>query len=366
MKISEIISVLEKKAPLAYQESYDNAGLIIGNQLMDCSGILCTLDITAELIQEAIQTKCNLIVAHHPIIFKGLTKINGKNYVEQIVILAIKNDIAIYAIHTNLDNISDGVNSTIAKQLGLVNTKILAPKANGLVKLVSFVPIEFAENVREALFAAGAGNIGEYSETSFSMNGVGSFKGSERANPVIGKKGIKALVKEERVEVILPSFLQSVVLNALKKAHPYEEVAYDFYPLNNENQLVGSGMIGELSQAITPTEFLQLLKLTFGLSVVKHTNFIHQKVKKIAFCGGSGSFLIQHAKSANADFFVSSDIKYHEFFEADNKLVIADIGHWESEQFTIDLVFAELTAKFPNFAVLKTAIITNPVSYFLG
>ncbi len=366
MKISQIISVLEKKAPLAYQESYDNAGLIVGNKNMDCSGILCTLDVTSEIIQEAIQQNCNLIVAHHPIIFKGLSKINGVNEVERIVIDAIKNDIAIYAIHTNLDNVSGGVNSTIAEQLGLVNTRILAPKKNGLVKLVSFVPLDFAEKVKNALFEAGAGNIGEYSETSFSSEGIGSFKGSPNANPVIGQKGIRELVKEIRIEVILPTYLQSSVLFALKEAHPYEEVAYDFFPLNNENQLVGSGMIGDLPSAIASTEFLELLKAKFNLSVIKHSPIIAKKVQKIAFCGGSGSFLIPLAKAAKADFFVSADIKYHDFFEADKQMVIADIGHWESEQYTVDLVFAELTTKFPNFAVLKTANITNPVRYFLG
>ncbi len=366
MKISQIISVLEKKAPLAYQESYDNAGLIVGNKNMDCSGILCTLDVTSEIIREAIQQNCNLIIAHHPIIFKGLSKINGANEVERIVIDAIKNDIAIYAIHTNLDNVSDGVNSTIAQQLGLINTRILAPKRNGLVKLVSFVPLDFAEKVKNALFEAGAGNIGEYSETSFSSEGIGSFKGSPNANPVIGKKGIRELVKEIRIEVILPTYLQPSVLFALKEAHPYEEVAYDFFPLNNENQLVGSGMMGELPTAIASAEFLELLKAKFNLSVIKHSPIIKEKVQKIAFCGGSGSFLIPLAKAAKADFFVSADIKYHDFFDADNQMVIADIGHWESEQYTVDLVFAELTTKFPNFAVLKTANITNPVRYFLG
>jgi dinuclear metal center YbgI/SA1388 family protein len=366
MTIKEIISVLEQMAPLAYQESYDNAGLITGNEQMDCTGILCTLDITEAILQESIEKKCNLIIAHHPIVFKGLTKINGKNYVERIVIQAIKNDIAIYAIHTNLDNVSTGVNAAIAQQLGIINTQILAPKKNGLLKLVSFVPIESAEMVKEALFKAGAGNIGEYSETSFSSVGIGSFKPSEKANPRIGQRGIKELVKEERIEVILPDFLQSSVLFALKNAHPYEEVAYDFYPLSNENQLVGSGMMGYLQAPISSNDFLKLLKTKFGLSVIKHSPIIQEKVQKIAFCGGSGSFLIPQAKAAKADFFVSADIKYHDFFEADNTLVIADIGHWESEQFTVDLVFAELTTKFPNFAVLKTANYTNPVSYFLG
>jgi len=366
MKINQIITALESTAPLAYQEDYDNSGLLTGSTEMDCNGILCTLDATEEVIKEAIQKGCNLVVAHHPILFKGITKINGKNYVEKALILAIKNDIAIYAIHTNLDNILGGVNQAIAQKLGLVNTKILLPTLKKLVKLVTFTPKEYTNSILEALFEAGAGNIGNYTEASFCTEGEGTFKGSENSNPTIGERGRLKTLKEQRIEVILPYYLQEKVVAALKKAHQYEEVAYDLIPLNNENQSVGSGMIGELNTEMSENDFLNLIKATFNLKVVKHTQLLNKKIKKIAICGGAGSFLIPTAKAAKADFFVSSDIKYHEFFDAENQIVIADIGHWESEQYTTDLVFALLTTKFPNFAVLKSATYTNPVCYFLG
>ncbi len=366
MKINKVISALESFAPLAYQEDYDNSGLLIGSTEIDCTGILCTLDTTKDVIQEAIQKGCNLVVAHHPILFKGITKITGKNYVEQALIHAIKNDIAVYAIHTNLDNIYGGVNSAIAEKLSLINTKILLPTSKNLIKLVTFAPKEYVDRILEALFEAGAGNIGKYSETSFSSEGEGTFKGGVNATPTIGEKGVRTIIDEQRIEVILPSFLQEKVITALKKAHHYEEVAYDLIPLNNQNELVGSGIVGELTTEMHEIDFLTLIKAAFSLKVIKHTPLLNKKVKKIAICGGAGSFLIPNAKAAKVDFFISSDIKYHAFFEAENQLVIADIGHWESEQYTIDLVFALLTTKFPNFAVLKTAINTNPVRYFLG
>jgi len=366
MKINQIISVLESIAPISYQEAYDNSGLLTGSNETDCSGVLCTLDATEEVIKEAITKGCNLVVAHHPILFKGITKINGKNYVERALILAIKNDIAIYAMHTNLDNIFEGVNNTIAQKLGLINTKILMPTSKNLVKLVTFAPKKYSNNILEALFEAGAGNIGNYSEASYSVEGEGTFKGSEKSNPTIGEKGRRTTINEKRIEVILPYYLQEKVVSALKKAHQYEEVAYDLIPLNNENQLVGGGMIGDLKEEMNEINFLEQVKAAFGLKVIKHTTLLNKKINKVAICGGAGSFLIPFAKAAKADIFISSDFKYHEFFDAENQLVIADIGHWESEQYTTDLVFAILTTKFPNFAVLKTAINTNPVCYFLG
>lgn len=366
MKIINIIQELEQLAPLAFQESYDNAGLITGSADWDCSGVLCALDATLEVLQEAKNKQCNLVVAHHPILFKGLNKINGKNYVEQAIIYAIKHDIAIYAIHTNLDNVSHGVNLTIAQKLALTQTRILEPKRNQLLKLITFVPGSHAQTVQQALFNAGAGEIGEYSECSFSIVGTGTFKGSEQSNPTIGRKGIRETIPETRIEVILPIYLQKQVYAALIKAHPYETVAYDFIPIINEQEQVGSGIIGELANEMSEIAFLNLLKEQFNLSVIKHTPLLGKNIRKIAVCGGAGSFLISRALQAGADFFISADIKYHEFFDAENRMVIADIGHWESEQFTTELLFSYLTTKFPNFAVLKTAIHTNPVRYFLG
>ena len=366
MQIIDIIRTLEALAHPSLQESYDNAGLLTGSPGWECKGILCTLDATEAVIMEAKSRGCNLVVAHHPIIFGGLKKINGKNYVEKTVIAAIKNDIAIYAIHTNLDNVIHGVNDKIADRLGLINRQILAPKAGLLLKLYTFVPIAQATQVREALHKAGAGHIGEYSEVSFNGEGTGMFKGSENTTPFVGEPGKIHEEKEVKIEVILPAYLQSTVLKALIDAHPYEEVAYDFVSLTNENQSVGTGLLGQLPEALDETGFLHMLKTSFGLEIVRHTPFLGKKLQKIAICGGSGSFLTGKAIAVGADAYVTADIKYHEFFDANDRILLADIGHWESEQFTTELLIEILQAKFPTFAVLKSGIKTNPVNYFLG
>jgi dinuclear metal center YbgI/SA1388 family protein len=365
MKIQEIITSLESVAPPSLQESYDNAGLLTGNSNWECTGIITCLDATEAVVQEAVSKKCNCIVAHHPIIFGGLRKITGKNYVEQAIITAIKNDIAIYAIHTNLDNVLHGVNAAIAGKLGLINRKILQPKNATLKKLFTFVPIEFAENVRSAIFNAGGGHISNYSECSFNMAGQGTFKPGEGSNPFTGKKGIRHTEDEIKMEMIYPAWLEQSIVKAMADAHPYEEVAYDIIPLDNQNQLAGSGLVGELPEALNETGFLAMLKTTFELSVIRHTPLLGKPVKKIALCGGAGSFLIGAAAATGADFYITGDIKYHEFFDANSRLVVADIGHYESEQFTIDLLFDILSQKFPTFAVLKTGVKTNPVHYFL-
>ena len=364
MKIQEITSFLESVAPPSLQESYDNAGLLTGNSTWDCTGIITTLDATEAVVLEAIEKKCNLIVAHHPIIFGGLRKITGKNYVEQTIITAIKNDIAIYAIHTNLDNVLHGVNAAIADKLGLINRKILQPKNDMLKKLFTFVPIEFAENVRSAIFNAGGGHISKYSECSFNTAGQGTFKPGEGTNPFTGKRGIRHTEDEIKMEMIFPSWQQQTILKALFAAHPYEEVAFDIIALDNQDRQVGSGLVGELPKPLSETEFLKLLKEKFNLSVIRHTLLLDKQVKKIALCGGAGSFLVGAAVASGADFFITGDIKYHEFFDANQRLVVADIGHFESEQFTIDLLFDILSQKFPTFAVLKTGVNTNPVQYF--
>ena len=363
--IATIISVLESFAPPAYQESYDNSGLIIGNALQECSGILCTLDATEEVIQEAKERGCNLIVAHHPIVFSGLKKITGKNYVERAVIAAIKNDIAIYAVHTNADNVVAGVNDVIADKLGLIEKKILVPKKNLLAKLITFVPVAHLSKVRKALFNAGTGNFGNYSEVSFSSEGLGTYTANEKANPFLGEIGQNHEEAERRIEVIFPIHSQRKVINTLKEAHPYEEVAYDIIPLANEYDEVGSGLIGTLPNPITELEFLEKIKQAFGLQVIKHTQLLGKPIHKVALCGGAGSFLTKDAIAAGADIYITADVKYHEFFDADKRIIIADIGHWESEQFTADLLIDILHVKFPTFAVLKSKVNTNSVRYFL-
>ncbi|MBC7536532.1 MAG: Nif3-like dinuclear metal center hexameric protein [Ferruginibacter sp.] len=364
MTIATIIGSLEKIAPSFLQEEYDNAGLITGDKHWECTGMLISLDTIESVVNEAIEKKCNLIIAHHPIVFKGLKKINGKNYVEKTVISAIKNDIAIYAIHTNLDNVINGVNGKIADKIGLINRSILIPKQNLLQKLAVFVPVNFKDKILTAVFAAGAGNIGQYSECSFGTEGTGTYKAGEHARPFAGKVGERHQEAEVKVEVIFPLWLQQQVVKAMIETHPYEEVAYDVYDLSNKHDQTGSGLVGYLEKPVSETEFLKLMKKEFKLSVIRHTSFTGREVTKVALCGGAGSFLISAAKSAGADVYVTSDVKYHEFFDAEGQLLLADIGHYESEQFTTDLLFDILREKFPNFAVLKTGVSTNPVKYF--
>jgi dinuclear metal center YbgI/SA1388 family protein len=364
MKILDVIRLLEQTAPPTLQEGYDNAGLLTGSPVWDCTGVLCTLDATEAVVLEAKQKNCNLVVAHHPIIFSGLKKITGRDYVERTVIAAIKGDVAIYAIHTNLDNFITGVNNRMADKLGLVNRTILAPKTGQLVKLYTFVPLEHAEKVRSAIFAAGGGTIGNYDECSFNTEGTGTFKGNDETNPFVGEKGKRTVENEIRIETVLPVYRQKEVVSALLSSHPYEEVAYDIVTLANKHPKIGSGMVGYLPEPIPELQFLQKVKDAFGLKIIRHTPLLGKPVAKVALCGGSGSFLTGSAIACGADVYITADVKYHEFFDADDRLMLADIGHWESEQFTIDLLFDILTANFPTFAVLKTETDTNPVGYF--
>lgn len=366
MILSELTNYLETIAPLTYQESYDNSGLIVGDKNMSVTKILISLDCTVDVVDEAIEIGANVIVSHHPIVFSGLKKFNGKNYVERVVIKAIKNDIALYAIHTNLDNVSHGVNLKITERLGLINAKILEPKKSLLSKLVTFVPNEHAANVRDQLFAAGAGHIGNYSECSFNAEGYGTFKGNDNSNAFVGEKNITHKEPETRIEVMFPSRLESNILIALKDAHPYEEVAYDVISINNEHQEVGSGMIAEFKEAISELEFLNILTKSLNSPVVRHTALQNKMIKKVAVCGGSGSFLLNSAMKNNADAFVTADYKYHQFFDAEGKILICDVGHYESEQFTMELLLEKIQKKFPTFAVCLTKCNTNAVHYFKG
>ena len=364
MQIRDIIQQLELWAPAVLQESYDNSGLLTGSAVDECKGILICLDATEKVVEEAIQRNCNLVIAHHPIIFSGLKKITGRNYVERTIIKAIKNDIAIYAIHTNLDNIISGVNAAMAAKLGLVNVSVLSPKPSLLKKLYTFVPEVHAEAVRSALFLAGGGHIGQYYECSFNSAGTGSFKAGDGTDPFVGKQGERHYEAEIKVEVIFPVWLEQSLIRALKQAHPFEEVAFDIISLSNDFQNVGAGLTGSLPEPVSEKEFLDLLKKEFQLEVIRHTPLLQKPIRKVALCGGAGSFLTKTAVAAGADVFITGDVKYHEFFDAEGKLVLADIGHWESEQFTIDLLSDFLTQKFPTFAVLKSTVKTNPVEYY--
>lgn len=364
MKVKDITEYLETIAPRAYQESYDNSGLLTGEPSQEVTGVLLTLDCIEEVVDEAITKGCNLIIAHHPIIFKGLRKITGSNYVERTIIKAIRNNIAIYGIHTNLDNVHHGVNKKIAEKIGLKNLKILAPKHDTLTKLVTFIPKDHTQKVLQALYDAGAGQIGDYKNCSFQTEGTGTFMPVGDAHPHTGTLNRQEQVQEDRAEVIFATHLESRVLSALKSSHPYEEVAHYLTRLSNVNQEAGSGMIGDLEEPEEPIGFLKRLKNSMNLTAIRHTRLLDQKVRRVAVCGGSGSFLLPFAIRAGADFFVTADFKYHEFFDADGKITVSDIGHYESEIFTKELLGEILNKKFPTFAVNFSTTDTNPVRYF--
>lgn len=364
MKIYELVHILEELAPLAYTEDFDNTGLLVGDKNQTISGILVTLDTLESVVDEAITMKCNLIVSFHPIVFSGLKKITGKNYVERVLLKAIKNDIAIFSIHTALDNAWNGVNAMICEKLGLKNREILIPKSNYIQKLSTYVPISNAEHVREALFKAGAGNIGNYSNCSFIVEGTGSYMGNEESNPTLGKKGELHVEKEIQIGVTFQKHQQNAILKALFKTHPYEEVAYEVVSLENKHQKIGMGMIGELENPQDDVLFLKFLKKTMQTDCIRHSKLLNKPISKVAVLGGSGSFAIEAAKAAGADIFISADFKYHDFFKAENQLILADIGHYESEQFTKELLVSFLNKKISNFAVVLSQINTNPIIYY--
>jgi len=363
MQISNIISFLDGWANPSLAEDYDNVGLLVGRKERDVSRILVSLDTTEEVVEEAKKSGCELIVSHHPILFKGLKRLNGQNYVARTIENALINQIGIFGLHTNLDSIQTGVNAKMASRLALEDIRILKPTEGKLVQLYFYVPFEYKEKVVEAVHKAGAGEIGNYNQCSFSTEGKGRFLPNHKANPSIGKNGILEELSECKIEVILPKFLKNKVLTALIESHPYEEVSYGFVELDNEWQEVGSGMVGNLANPIPKQEFMDLVKRQFNLTTFRYTQSSKEMVEKVALCGGSGFFLLNNAKQANADVFITSDIKYHEFFDAEGKITLMDIGHYESEQFTSELIMEKLSNEFPNIAVLLSKTKTNPVFY---
>ncbi len=364
MIVQDVINHLEDLAPLAYAEDFDNVGLLVGDKTQKVTGILVTLDTLETVVDEAIQENCNLIVSFHPIIFKGLKKLTGKNYVERVVMKAIKHDIAIFSIHTALDNALQGVNDMICNQLGLINKRILIPRSETIKKLTTYVPKKEAEQLRTALFKAGAGHIGNYSDCSFNVEGYGTYKGNENSNPTLGTKGETHTENETKITVTYAKHLETQILSTLFKSHSYEEVAYEVTTIENKNQNIGMGMIGEFEKSMDEASFLNHLKTKMNTGCIRHTTFLNKKIKKVAVLGGSGSFAINAAKANGADAFVTADLKYHDFFTAENNILLADIGHYESEQFTKNLLVAYLTKKITNFAIILSKTNTNPVKYF--
>jgi dinuclear metal center YbgI/SA1388 family protein len=363
MKVGDIVSILEGFAPLALQEDYDNSGLIVGSKDSEVDKILLSIDVTPEVVREAISKGANLIIAHHPIVFRGLKRFNGSNYVERVVLDAIKNDIAIYASHTNIDSVEGGVSYRIAQRLGLEDVKILRPINDNLVKLVTFVPNDFAQKVRDAIFSAGAGVIGNYDSCSYNVNGFGSFRANETTNPFVGQKGEIHFEPEVRVETIVPRHLLKNCISALLNSHPYEEVAYDVYPIELPYPKAGLGAVGVLPKPVEFDKFLLQVKQKFNAKCVRFTNPVSDSVSKVAICGGSGIELLRDAIASGAQVFITADVKYHQFFDAENRISIVDIGHFESEQFTVDIFYDLLTKKLSNFAILKSEVNTNPINY---
>ena len=363
MLLRDLMAYLEKVVPLRLQESYDNSGLIVGNPEQKISSALICLDVTKEILSEAKKMKCNLIISHHPVLFKPLNRLTGASETEQIIIEAIKNSISIYALHTNLDKIGKGVSFSMCKKLNLNDCKILYPEKSGLKKLVAFIPADHAEKVRYAIFNAGAGHIGNYDMCSFNVTGKGSFRALDGTNPYVGKQNEIHFEDEVRLETILPDYIVPQVIREMIKAHPYEEVAYDIYPLENANNNVGLGMVGALKASVDELVFLKKVKKVFNGQCIRYTQLLNKKIKTVAVCGGSGSSLISSAIRNKADIFITADIKYHQFFDAGGKIVLADIGHYESEQYAKEIICDIIKKKFPNFALHLSEINTNPINY---
>ena len=359
--VAEVIAYLESIAPPCYQESYDNSGLQVGDVNKVVSKGLVCLDLTPAVMKEAVEMGANLIITHHPLIFNPLHRITGTNPCEQLVIEAIKRDIAVYSMHTNLDNINVGVNAAFAKKLQLKNLQILRKGSKNLLKLITFVPIQQADTVRNSLFNAGAGHIGNYQKCSYNSSGTGTFEGNDNANPFVGNKNELHYENEVRLEVILPIHLKNKVITALKTAHPYEEPAYDLILLENASENIGAGMVGELEKEMSECDFLQFLKKQMQLSCVKHSQIGQKTIKKVALCGGSGSFLIPDAIGQKADVFISSEMKHNHFIDFGNTILLADIGHFESEIATKNLIYGFLIKKFSIFA--NSEIEHNPIAY---
>lgn len=364
MRLTDILPILEEMAPLSYAENFDNVGLLVGTKHQDISGILVTHDALEEVVEEAVSKKCNLIVCFHPIIFSGLKKIIGATYVERAILKAIQNNIAIYAVHTALDNHPEGVNKIFCNTLGLTNTKILIPKKDYIYKLITYAPLENANNVRNALFNAGAGAIGNYENCSFNTTGIGTYMGNAQSNPVIGNQFEFVESDEIKIEVTFEKHLEGKILKTLLQNHVYEEVAYEIYKLDNKHQNIGLGMIGELTTPLSENDFLTLVKEKMKCGGIRHSSFLNKPIKKVAVLGGNGSFAIQNAIHWGADAFLTADLKYHQFYEAENQLLLADIGHFESERFTKNYIVEYLKEKITNFAIILSEVNTNPVKYF--
>jgi dinuclear metal center YbgI/SA1388 family protein len=364
MKLKDLCFYLDSAVPLSFQEGYDNSGLQIGLPEREISSAMITLDVTEEVIDEATSHKCNVIISHHPLIFTGIKRLTDKTFTERILYKAVKHDIAIYSAHTNLDLFRNGVSRKMAEKLGLGEIKVLSPLEKKLLKLVTYIPESHLEKVKGALFESGAGVIGNYDQCGFSTSGTGSYRGNENTKPFIGEKGKIHFEKEIRFETVLFSHLKEKVIQVLLEVHPYEEVAYDLYALENKNVEIGSGCVGEFSDPMSENDFLKLVSSVFDAKGIRYSKLTGKPVRKVALCGGSGASLVNLAIVSRADAFITADIKYHSFFEADNKILLVDTGHFESEKFSTEILYNLIIKKFPKFAVRFSETNTNPINYF--
>ena len=363
MKLKELVSFLDTAIPVSFQESYDNSGLQLGDPETDISRALLTLEINARVMDEAIRENCDVIISHHPLIFDGLKKITGRTTTEKLVRTALQKGIAVYSAHTNLDAVQGGVSWRLAGKLQLSGIRVLSPLSHRVMKLVTFVPTDHSTAVRDAVFSAGAGVIGKYDNCSFSLEGKGSFRAGEGSNPFRGETGSVHSEDEVRFETIFYSHLKDKVLRALMDSHPYEEVAYDLYLLENENIDAGLGCVGNLSQELEENKFLGFVAETLEAQGLRYSELTGRKIKKVALCGGSGAFLLKEAISSGADAFITADIKYHTFQEAAGRILLVDAGHYESEKFSAEILYDLIIKKFPTFALRFSEINTNPINY---
>ncbi|WP_371370673.1 Nif3-like dinuclear metal center hexameric protein [Sporomusa aerivorans] len=334
VKCRDIIAEVEQLAPKHFAESWDNVGLLIGRPDQDIHKVLVTLDVDTAVVEEAIAVQADMIVAHHPLLFKGLTRIRTDSPQGNMLASLIKKDVAVYAAHTNLDSAPGGVNDVLARKLNLRNVVPLTTVyQEKLHKLVVFVPVSHVETVRAAMTAAGAGHIGNYSHCTFQTQGVGTFLPLAGTSPYIGEQNKLEYVEEYRLETIIPLSIRSQVVSAMLAAHPYEEVAYDDYLLQNTGPGSGLGRVGELSQPLTLADFINQIKSALCIQSLKAAGPTKTFIQKVAVCGGSGASLIKNAITAGADVLVTGDVKYHEAQEAIAAgLNIIDAGHFATEQ----------------------------------
>lgn len=364
MLIKEIIHHLQELAPLARQEDYDNSGLQVGRVDVDCSGALVCVDVTPAVVNEAIALGCNLIISHHPLIFKPLKHITGSSLTEQSVMIALSNNVTVYSAHTCLDNAPKGVSWKMAHMLGLEQVSVLQPQTNRMLKLSVFVPPTHADKLCESLFEAGAGHIGSYEHCVFRSQGCGSWRPLDGADPCIGTVGEVSSQPEVRLDMMLPVWKREAVEQALLAVHPYERPAYEFVAVRNSEPDAGSGAIGVLPEPMTAAQLALKIKDTFGSPVIRCSLMAPESmVQKVALCGGSGASLISHAIAAGADVYLTSDTKYHDFVDYGKRILLVDIGHHESEQCTKSIFYHLIREIFPNFAVRYSQQDINPIKY---